>query len=185
MMAFDTKHLNPDQLTERARAVYEADAFSMRHPEFFGSRANKQVMLDYLTEKGLRWTADNLDKAFAKLQEQGKIQSPDEGFAQMTAGEIAQMASQHGEPQFDDFGRFTGYKWPDRFVKPPAGQMTRAQRAGRTTKSIRPVVPSHPEDFKQKPSRQEWTHWDAGRCREYLEHVGLWGQSFPSDFFRD
>jgi hypothetical protein len=177
--------VNPEQLSERARMVYEAELFSEKHPEFFGSAANKKAMLDYMTENKIRWTADNLDHVFGKLQEQGRILSPDESFAQMTASEIAKFSSQHGEPQFDDVGRFTGYKWPDHIIKPPAGQMTRAQRAGRTTKSIRPVAPTHPEDFKQRPSRQEWTHWDAGRCREYLEHVGLWGQSFPSDFFRD
>jgi hypothetical protein len=179
------KLVDPSKLGQAAAMTYEAELFTEKHPEFFGSGANRKIMLDYMNNNKIPWTTENLEKAFEDLKARGELFSPEQSIATMSAQELAQMSYKYGEAKYDSMGNFLGWEWPSHMMK-PAGYSYGKRQKGAHGSTVRPLAMGHPEDLERKPSRKEWAQWGADRTREYLEAKGLWEKPFlPKDFFRD
>lgn len=167
--------VNPLYLSATAAVRYEVDCFLERNPGYFKCDANKEALLDWVVERNISLTVDNLEVAYRALTKEKKlVELPSaEKLATMPADKVMAFAKKYGSEQFDDHGRSQGYALAQNFARPTAADEALSRRHRRTSaNSVRESLPAErqfPQDAGKRPSRREFATWPADRLKEFLE----------------
>jgi hypothetical protein len=172
------QQVDPKYLSTLAAARYEAETFMSRHPEWFCTPANGEVMRKYMEDNSLILTVENFEHAFEVLKRQGKILPTRESMVKMSDAELKKFYEANGTPRYDGHGRLLGYDLPEVYTETPTDDYNRPR-----AKVTQSRMPLHPEDARRDPSKREYAMWDSDRQRDWLIARGYWGGDLP-EFLR-
>lgn len=169
-----------EHLGKVAAARYEAQTFLARHPEFFSTKQNGDTIINYLTEHNLLVNAENMEFAYSKLKQRGKILPAKEVLASMSADELKKFVDTNGVPVYDAFGRESRELPAAYFVESTVDYNRGRQKPGpvQTMRQSRNVTEqgAHPWERGKKISRETYATMssdDLGALHDWLEENGI------------
>lgn len=174
-----TSGVDPTHLTPTATFKFEMQVFIDTHSDYLVCKYNSDQLVEWVESRKLPPNHDNIDRAYTALKAEGKMLTSGNfhaKIAKMTHDEVQELLRVNGVAKYDDFQRFQGYDWPERWKHFPVADTT-----GRQTADLTPTQQEQlAKDLSRNPTKREFFgEWGPDRAKQWLIAKGYWGRELP------